>query len=172
MQKNGNKLLVEKVIKYHQGYILRIIRRFGIPVEDAEEIYQEICLSIYLSTEEFEGRNGCSIKTWLYRIVSNKCFQFHRAIRVRPDLNCTKESLDNLNGKEPFCKGKGVESAIFLSEILNSLSERERLILQLRFIDEASWEEIAIRLAIPGSTLRVQLCRLRSSIRHKFVSPI
>ncbi len=51
-------------------------------VQDAEDALQETLLSAWLGLEGFEGR--ASVRTWLYRIATNRCLNSLRSSERRP----------------------------------------------------------------------------------------
>ena len=50
--------------------------------QDAEDVLQETLLAAWQGLEEFEGR--ASIRTWLYRIATNRCLNALRSASRRP----------------------------------------------------------------------------------------
>ena len=51
-------------------------------VHDAEDMVQETLLAAWRSLEAFEGR--ASVRSWLYRIATNRCLNALRAARAAP----------------------------------------------------------------------------------------
>jgi RNA polymerase sigma-70 factor (TIGR02960 family) len=51
-------------------------------LEDAEDLLQETLLAAWMGLEGFEGRS--SVRTWLYRIATNRCLNHLRAVKRRP----------------------------------------------------------------------------------------
>src|SRR5262245_31296363 len=51
-------------------------------LQDAEDVLQETLLAAWRGLEGFEGR--ASIRTWLYRIATNRCLNARRAAGRRP----------------------------------------------------------------------------------------
>src|SRR4051812_45158454 len=51
-------------------------------LQDAEDALQDTLLSAWRGLADFEGR--ASIRTWLYRIATNRCLDAVRAARRRP----------------------------------------------------------------------------------------
>jgi RNA polymerase sigma-70 factor, ECF subfamily len=62
-----------------QQHIYRIV---GSP-QDAEDLLQETLLAAWRGLERFEGR--ASVRTWLYRIATNRSLDALRASRRRPE---------------------------------------------------------------------------------------
>src|SRR4051795_7152941 len=51
-------------------------------LQDAEDALQETLLSAWIGLDGFEGRS--SVRTWLYRIATNRCLNVLRSSRRRP----------------------------------------------------------------------------------------
>src|SRR6266508_3958883 len=51
-------------------------------LQDAEDVLQDTLLSAWLGLDGFEGR--ASIRTWLYRIATNRCLNLLRSTGRRP----------------------------------------------------------------------------------------
>lgn len=61
-------------------------------VQDAEDVLQESLLAAWRGLSGFEERS--SIRTWLYRIATNRCLNALRATRSRPEVVSMVPSLD------------------------------------------------------------------------------
>src|SRR5436189_5059583 len=51
--------------------------------QDAEDLLQETLLAAWRGLDQFEGR--ASVRAWLYRIATNRCLDWLRASRRRPE---------------------------------------------------------------------------------------
>lgn len=51
-------------------------------LQDAEDMVQETLLAAWMGLEGFEGRS--SVRTWLYRIATNRCLNHLRSAKRRP----------------------------------------------------------------------------------------
>src|SRR5438034_5053833 len=62
-----------------QVHVYRIVGS----AQDAEDLLQETLLAAWRGLEQFEGR--ASVRTWLYRIATNRALDALRASRRRPE---------------------------------------------------------------------------------------
>jgi RNA polymerase sigma-70 factor (TIGR02960 family) len=75
---NAFRLLTEPYRRELQLHCYRILGS----VQDAEDLVQETLLAAWRSLETFEGR--ASVRSWLYRIATNRCLNALRARSRRP----------------------------------------------------------------------------------------
>lgn len=111
--------------------------------EDAEDISQEVFMSVYRNLKSF--RSESNIYTWIYKIAINKIYDFFRKRKVELDIN--EEILmleDNTN----------IETLIFLEEKLKLISHKEREIVILKDIYGYKLKEIAEMKNINISTIK------------------
>jgi RNA polymerase sigma-70 factor (TIGR02960 family) len=72
----------ELIEPYRRELQLHIYRIVG-SMQDAEDLLQETLLAAWRSLDRFEGR--ASVRTWLYRIATNRALDALRATRRRPE---------------------------------------------------------------------------------------
>ena len=111
--------------------------------EDAEDISQEVFMSVYRNLKSF--RSESNIYTWIYKIAINKIYDFFRKRKVELDIN--EEILmleDNTN----------IETPIFLEEKLKLISPKEGEIVILKDIYGYKLKEIAEMKNINISTIK------------------
>ncbi len=107
-------------------------------------------------------RDAASRKQWLAAILRNEAFRYYS--RPRPDPT---DELEHLQGQEDQLVVTTVDRAD-LQVALGSLSERERVLLSLRYEEDLTQPAIAARLGIPEGTVKVQLHRARVKLRRAY----
>lgn len=133
----GFALLVET----YQQKVYWHIRRLVISHEDAEDLLQDVFVKSYRSWHTFRGESN--IGTWLYKIATNECITFLN----RKKMTITTGSCETGN---IGCEQTGAEYADFgdkvavaLQEAIQQLPEMQRLVFNMRYYDEMSYNEIA-----------------------------
>jgi RNA polymerase sigma-70 factor (ECF subfamily) len=126
----------------------------------AEELAQEVFLNLH--------QNLASIKSpehlvyWLRKVTSHRCIDQSRRQKVRPQV-----SLDDV--PEPSIDAS--ENDLFLSEMLrrvvDTLPEKARLVVILRYQEDLDPGEIADVLDMPLNTVKSHLRRSLSTLRDK-----
>ncbi len=162
----GQVRALETLLDRHQGRVLRMLRFLGIPVQDREDVAQEIFVRIFRHLKGF--RAGSEFGAWLYRMTVNAAHDYRgRAGRLgrgeAPWLE-GDEREDPRPGPEESAHGRDLRLA--LDQALESLGERERTIFVLREIEQLSSREVARALGITTITVRRHLSRARRRLRE------
>jgi RNA polymerase sigma-70 factor (TIGR02960 family) len=85
--------------RYRRELQLHCYRILG-SMQDAEDMVQETLLAAWRSLEAFEGR--ASVRSWLYRIATNRCLNFLRARSRRPrEVQAMVEAPEPTRRTEP-----------------------------------------------------------------------
>ncbi|MDQ4054370.1 MAG: sigma-70 family RNA polymerase sigma factor [Actinomycetota bacterium] len=76
-----HEAFAELVDPYRREIQAHCYRMLG-SLQDAEDLLQETLLAAWLGLEGFEG--GASLRTWLYRIATNRCLNQLKSTKRRP----------------------------------------------------------------------------------------
>ncbi|MBS5038073.1 MAG: RNA polymerase sigma factor [Fusobacterium sp.] len=100
--------------------------------EDAEDIAQEVFISVYKNLHKF--RADSKIYTWIYRIAINKTYDFFRKKKIDLELN---EEILNIADNED------IGGSMIVEENLKKLSKEEREIVVLKDVYGYKLREIS-----------------------------
>src|SRR4051812_13255243 len=78
----GDREAFAALVEPHRGELQVHCYRMLGSLQDAEDALQETLLAAWLALEGFEGRS--SVRTWLYRIATNRCLNILRSSARRP----------------------------------------------------------------------------------------
>jgi len=144
------------------GIIRQLCGKFTDNTDDFKDYYQESCLQIYKSRENFKGNSSWS--TWVYRITMNVCINLSKEkkavqqIVLEPDFIHTDESM--------ISKEKNSKEALdSLFTAIRSLSEKDRAFLFL-FLEERTYLEIAGIMKTSKSNVGVRINRIKSKLKR------
>jgi len=112
------------------------IRRLVVSHEDAEDILQETFIQVYRFASFFKGES--KIYTWLYRIATNEC---SRHFRKNDNKMLVAEVASN-ELSETDIENSDVILLKF-QQAIQQLPERQKIVFNLRYYDELSYEDIA-----------------------------
>jgi RNA polymerase sigma-70 factor (ECF subfamily) len=145
--------------------------------QDAEDATQQTFIKVMENLEQF--REESSVATWVLRIATNHALTMLR--RRRPERNIPLEVTPQVDGEGPLphphfiaqWKNDPADLAVraeikqLLSEALEELEEKYRVIFTLRDIEQFSTRETAEILGISESNVKVRLLRARLQLRER-----
>lgn len=67
-------LSIKEIYDEHNGLVYNLCLNYLQNIEDAEEVTQDVFVTIFKKQEEFKSNS--SLKTWIYRITINHCLDF------------------------------------------------------------------------------------------------
>ena len=145
------------------------IRRMVVAHEDAEDILQETFINVYRFANSFRGDS--KIFTWLYRISTNECTK--HLIRNKNILKRSISIYRELSGEQ---SGNDMESsnAILLKfqRAIQELPRKQKIVFNLRYYDELSYEEIAKITNSPVNTLKTNYHLAKEKIKKYLIDHV
>lgn len=139
----------EKIYKDYHGKVLSYIRSKTNSVHDAEDIAADVFLKVYEKLDTFDETKA-SLSTWIYTITRNTLTDFFRTRKICEEI---PETLDNGSSvPDEICNAETLER---LASALESLEERERDIIILRFCKGKTLTEIAKQMGISYAYVKV-----------------
>jgi RNA polymerase sigma factor (sigma-70 family) len=139
--------------------------------DDAEDITMEAFSKAFNSIDKYDQRYAFS--TWLFRIATNACIDFIRKKRL--DTTSIDQTYENDKGDEigidyksdaptPEEKMMKNQRAVSVRGSLSKLDAKYRQLIELRYYEELSYEEIAEQLDLPLGTVKAQLFRAKDML--------
>lgn len=144
--------------------IRRVLIRFRIPAQDAEDLLQDVVLT-YLTKQS----SIASPAPWLLATLRNLCLLYWRRRRRTLIQAIDAGLLDEVAGEEPGSQEQR-DLARDLSGAVAKLPTRCRSILRLRYGLECGSPEIAERLGYRADTVRQATLRCLSALSRQLLS--
>jgi RNA polymerase sigma-70 factor (ECF subfamily) len=144
---NGSEQCFSDLFAVLYPQILRYFSFRGFANEVAEEMAQDVLVAVFRKGSTV--RDPQLFRPWLFKVAQNTMRQHLRRRQKDPNLR----SLEEAGRLER-------ESAAYLREnegfldMISVLSEDERQVMTLRYIDDLSYEEIARVLDLPMGTVK------------------
>jgi len=156
----GDQVAFEEIVRQHQGMVFSMACHFLRDRSLAEELAQEVFLNLHQNLRSIKSPEH--LVFWLRKVTSHRCIDQSRRLKVRPQV-----SLEDV--PEPSIDA--TENDLFLSEMLrrvvDTLPEKARLVVILRYQEDLDPGEIASVLDMPLNTVKSHLRRSLSSLRDK-----
>lgn len=159
--------LFRQLVKDHQKRLYRfVLKKIGNGT-DAEDLTQQAFLEAAAAIESFRG--GSELSTWLYGIAMNLVKNHLSRAPHRRYTFDTEDALEGMESAQPDPSEQlmHTQSIIALQHEISDLPQEMRDVLLLVALDELSYEEAALLLAIPVGTVRSRLSRARSTLRQR-----
>lgn len=147
-------------IRPHAGIIIKICRAYSHSQEDFEDLYQEVCLQIWRTKDNFRGNSEWS--TWIYRISLNVCMTIKKKEAKRTLQTISLESAPEVisNDSSSFPE----ESLSQLYKAIKQLSDLDKAIILL-YLEEKTYKEIAEIIGANFSHIGVKIQRIKKKLK-------
>lgn len=156
----GDTLSFNRLVLKWEKTIYNVALRMLRDREEAAEATQEIFLLTFKSIRRF--RRDSRFSTWLHTIAINHCIT--RARRRPPGIHLSIENFDALKPLQQLTVAESQAGELLRSEqklrvlkALSHLQAEQQAVVELKFYQEMTFEEIAMILNIPLSTVKSRL---------------
>ena len=168
---DGDVNSFEHLLKRYQDHVLRIVTKH-IPYNEVEEMAQEVFVRSYQALPGFKQEG--SFRQWLSAIAVRTCYDFWRKryrSRELPMSDLTdshqgwlEKTLSNQSNKSFHEKGREKEARELLDWALSKLSARDRMVIELVYLEGLSVKEAAGLLGWSVSNVKVRSFRSRKKL--------
>jgi RNA polymerase sigma-70 factor (ECF subfamily) len=135
---------------------------------DAEDLTIEAFGKAFKNLHQYTPEYAFS--TWLFKIATNNGIDFIRKKKIQNEILPKREKNKDENiankvaGKEPNPEEVIInnQKIKMMREVIHRLKPHYKKLIELRYFDELSYEEIVKELNLPIGTVKVQLFRART----------
>jgi RNA polymerase sigma-70 factor (ECF subfamily) len=150
----------------HHRYVLQICRKFFRQLEDAEDAAAEVFLKLYRVLHQKDEM--VPFRPWISQIAAHHCIDNLR--RRKHEKSSSLEEVDVndlLDHSTPSALSEVIrnEAEGRIRRALAGLPEKHRIVLVLRYYNRMSYSQIAERLNMPLSAVRVRIFRAKRFLR-------
>ncbi|OYX27945.1 RNA polymerase sigma factor [Confluentibacter lentus] len=146
--------------------VFRLAKRLLISTEEAEDATQEVLMKLWNNKEKIEDYKN--VEAFSMTMTKNFCFDKLKS-KQSQNLKIVHSNYEDNNTSLQ----KQVElndSVHWVSRIIEELPEQQRMVIQLRDIEEYDLDEIANMLDMNNTAVRANLSRARKTIREKLTN--
>lgn len=142
--------------------IFRVSRRLLVSTEEAEDATQEVLVKLWNKKDSLSNYN--SVEALAMTMTKNYCLDQLKSKRA----GNLKIVHNNYTDREAGLQQKieDVDSLTWVEKIIDQLPEQQKLIVQMRDIEQYEFEDIAKILEMNETAIRVALSRARKTIRE------
>lgn len=143
--------------------VFRLAKRLLVSQEEAEDATQEILLKLWRNKDQME--NYRNVEAFSMTMTKNFCLDKLKSKHAQ-NLKIVHSNYQDKN----ISLQKQVEvndSLSWVGKIMEELPQQQKIIIQLRDIEQYDFSEIAKMLDMNETAIRVNLSRARKTIREK-----
>lgn len=152
-----------KLVMPFKDKVFRLAKRLLVSHEEAEDATQEILMKLWNNKGQIEQYKN--VEAFSMTMTKNFCLDRLKSKQAQNLKIVHSNYQDNTTSLQ-----KQVElndSVAWVSKIIEQLPEQQKIILQLRDIEQYEFEEIATMLDMNETAIRVALSRARKTIREQ-----
>ncbi|MDD3685452.1 MAG: sigma-70 family RNA polymerase sigma factor [Bacteroidales bacterium] len=172
--KGEEKAYAELLDRYQDSIYFLLLKKIGNE-NDAEDLMMETFAKAFNNLSQYTPVYAFS--TWLFRIAINNCIDFVRKKKIRPqsyDSGVDFHDPDNPNFTSSNLSPEDLvikeQKAAELRDMIKTLKPRYARLIELRYYQEFSYEEIAEEMQLPLGTVKAQLFRARELLAPLLLS--
>lgn len=154
-----------KIVTPFQDKLYRLAKRLLVSREEAEDATQEVLLRLWSKSKAMGSYNN--VEAFAMTMTKNFCLD-----RLKSKQAGNLKLVHSNYREEGSSLQKQVEvndSVYWVQKIMQDLPEQQKMVLQLRDIEEYDFEEISEMLDMKPTAVRVALSRARKTIRKKLI---
>ncbi|RKU18180.1 RNA polymerase subunit sigma-24 [Candidatus Poribacteria bacterium] len=168
----GDETALAPLVERYKRMVYRLAVQITKNHADADDVMQETFIKVYRSIHTF--RRDAAFETWLYRITVNEALNFVRrrerqresTIETTPEAAyeaSTRYRVELAN--DPHAQAEKAELRQYVTEAVNSLSLKHRMVVILHEFEGLTHAEIASILNCSEGTVRSRLHYARKKLR-------
>jgi len=145
--------------------LFRLAKRLLVSREEAEDATQEILLKLWSKNEAMSQYK--SIEAFAMTMTKNFCLDRLKS-KQAGNLKLVHSNYKDENTS--LQKQLEIEDSVsWVERIMDELPEQQKLVLQLRDIEDYDFDEISDMLSMKPTAVRVTLSRARKAVREKLM---
>lgn len=176
----GDAGALEALMEQYAPRVYRLAYGITRNEADAEEVTQDVFLSLFRKIDTFQGR--AALGTWIYRVAANAALIKHRGKRFELEVALEEQLPTFLDdghragdrawvladwSDTPEERLLSVETRATLDRALGALPDHYRAVLVLRDVEGLSNEEVAEAVGESVATVKSRLHRARMALREE-----
>ncbi|WP_456461076.1 RNA polymerase sigma factor [Lutibacter sp.] len=154
-----------KTVMPFKDKVFRVAKRLLVSTEEAEDATQELFFKLWKNRSKLKDYK--SIEAFAMTMTKNYCFdrlKSKQANNLKLVHSNYKEKNTSLDRRMELN-----DSVSIVHQLIENLPEQQKLIIQLRDIEQYEFAEIAEMLNLQPTAIRVTLSRARKTIREQLI---
>jgi len=160
----NQKEFLDKVLPF-KDKVYRLAKRLLISNDEAEDATQELYFKLWKNKSDIQKYDN--VEAYAMRMTKNYCLDQLKSKRASNLTLIHSNYLD-----ESISLQRDIEfrdSAEIIKKMIDKLPDKQRIIIQLRDIENYEYDEIGKIVNMESTAIRVALSRARKTLREQFV---
>jgi RNA polymerase sigma factor (sigma-70 family) len=152
----GNQKAFQRIVERVHPTAYAVVRGVLGNSDEVEDVLQNVYIKIHRGLGAFRGESRLS--TWIYQIARNEAINAARRRRLEgpPVDEVVLPAGEDTNPETAYSRR---ELSAKMETAIAGLEENYRMALELRYMGERSYEEIADTLGLPIGTVKTYIYR-------------
>ena len=164
---DGDKSSFGILVERYRHSVFRHSIKTTRDFHEAEDITQDVFVEAYLNLPRL--KEPAKFGSWLRGITQNLCRMWMRKKRVLSDLEIPLDNLQTEVLNQWLREQENSESWEFGTDVVNKLSDEQKDLLKLFYIDSHSCREIAQQMGASEVAIRKRLSRTRQQLKTELL---
>ncbi|RKS02216.1 RNA polymerase sigma factor [Flavobacterium sp. 102] len=160
---NQNEFML--LVNPFKDKVFRMAKRLLVSTEEAEDATQEVLVKLWNKNESLDEYK--SVEAVAMTMTKNYCLDQLKSKRASNMKIVHNNFTDREAGLQQKVEDRDTWN--WVEKIMNNLPEQQKLIVQMRDIEEMEFEEIGKILEMNESAIRTALSRARKTIRENMI---
>ncbi len=143
----------------------RLAKRLLVSNEEAEDATQEILLKLWSNNKKIATYKN--VEAFAMTMTKNYCLDRLKS-KQASNLKLVHSNYKD-NNQSVHKQAEVSDSIQWVQKIMQSLPEQQKLVLQLRDVEQYDFDEIAAMLDMNPTAVRVTLSRARKAVREQLI---
>jgi RNA polymerase sigma factor (sigma-70 family) len=152
-----------KIISPFKDKVFRLSRRLLVSTEEAEDATQEVLVKLWNNKEKLHTYS--SVEAMAMTMTKNFCLDRLKSKQATEMRIVHSNYTDRQPGLQQQAEDR--DSWEWAEKIMKNLPEQQKLIMQMRDIEQYEFEEIAKIMDMNETAVRVALSRARKTLREE-----
>lgn len=149
LSREGDQAAFGELVKRHRDRVYGQVYKMLSNPDEALDLSQDVWVKAWTRLYQFQGDSPFT--TWVTRIAINVCLDYHRKRQRRPEEDSIEE-LTEKSGEgswtpvvevDPQQELDRAERKTLILKALDQLSEEQRTVLELMYVKQSEYKEIA-----------------------------
>lgn len=144
------------------------IRKIVLTHENANDVLQNTFIRVFRSIKIFKEKS--SLLTWMYRIAYNESIRFlEKSNKMRSvSIDDIPSKNSEMVSEDIYFDGDAIQ--LKLHKVIAQLTDKQRLVFQMKYFDDLSFKQIAEISEISESTLKSSYYTAVKKIEEKMLT--